>query len=106
MPRSNARSAPQLLTPNEAAELLSVSPRTIANWISADQIPYVTLPSGTHRVPLHALLSSLGGNYDLSKELQAEQAEYRSDAGSRAGVKEPGQKAGADASRPRHRAAV
>jgi excisionase family DNA binding protein len=65
---------PQLLTTAEAAELLKVSPRTILNWIGADTIPYVQLPStgdrNEYRIPLQGLLSSLSGNYDLAGELR------------------------------------
>ena len=84
MPRSSARTGPQLLTPSEVAELLSVSPRTITNWINAGQIPYVTLPGNRHRVPLHALLSSLGGNYDLTQDLRDARERDRSDVEARA----------------------
>ncbi|HET8956266.1 MAG TPA: helix-turn-helix domain-containing protein [Solirubrobacterales bacterium] len=65
---------PQLLTTNEAASLLKVSPRTILNWIHADRIPYVKLPpNGSRsefRIPLQGLLSSLSGTYDLAQELR------------------------------------
>jgi excisionase family DNA binding protein len=84
MPRSSARTGPQLLTPSEVAELLSVSTRTITNWINADRIPYVTLPGNRHRVPLHALLSSLGGNYDLTQDLRDAREHDRSEVEARA----------------------
>jgi excisionase family DNA binding protein len=65
---------PQLLTTTEAAVLLKVSSRTILNWIGADTIPYVQLPSSgdrsEYRIPLQGLLSSLSGNYDLAGELR------------------------------------
>jgi excisionase family DNA binding protein len=71
-PRSN----PQLITTKAAAELLSVSPRTVLNWIRDDAIPFVELPSRgrerhEYRIPLHGLLRSLSGNYDLAAELRA-----------------------------------
>jgi excisionase family DNA binding protein len=60
---------PKLLTLQEAADFLHVSPRTISNWISDDRIPYVRLPGGEaraqYRIPLGALISSLTGTYDL-----------------------------------------
>ena len=84
MPRSTIRSAPQLLSTSEAAQLLSVSSRTITNWINDDLIPYVTLPGGTHRIPQQALLRSLGGNYKLAEEVQVAQEDERSEAESRA----------------------
>ena len=63
---------PQLLTTGEAATLLQVSSRTILNWIGAETIPYVKLPSNggrsEYRIPLQGLLSSLSGNYDLAGE--------------------------------------
>jgi len=65
---------PQLLTTREAATLLQVSSRTILNWISAETIPYVKLPSNggrnEYRIPLQGLLSSLSGNYNLAGELR------------------------------------
>jgi excisionase family DNA binding protein len=72
-PRQPVR-APQLLTVSAAAELLSVSTRTIHNWISQGRIPYLELPGSkaTYRIPLHGLLATLRGNYDLEAELQGE----------------------------------
>jgi excisionase family DNA binding protein len=74
---------PKLLTTGEAAELLKVSSRTILNWISADAIPYVQLPStgdrNEYRIPLQGLLSSLSGNYDLAGELRQLDAAARTD---------------------------
>lgn len=65
---------PKLLTTSEAAELLKVSSRTILNWIRAETIPYLELPStgerSEYRIPLQGLLSSLSGNYDLASELR------------------------------------
>jgi excisionase family DNA binding protein len=65
--------APQLLTVAAAAELLSVSHRTVLNWIKQDAIPYVALPGGgkaSYRIPMHALLGTLRGNYDLAAEIR------------------------------------
>ena len=73
MPRNSALGAPQLLTVAGAAELLNVSTRTVLNWINDDRIPYLELPGGgrpTYRIPMHALLASLRGNYDLSRDLE------------------------------------
>ena len=69
-------STPRLVTTKEAAELLSVSPRTVLNWIQDDAIPYVELPSRggqrrEYRIPLQGLLRSLAGNYDLAGEFTA-----------------------------------
>lgn len=66
---------PQLITTKQAAEMLSVSPRTVLNWIKDDAIPYVELPSAgsrrhEYRIPMHALLRSLSGNYDLASEFR------------------------------------
>jgi excisionase family DNA binding protein len=65
---------PTLLTTKEAADLLKVTSRTIVNWIDSDAIPYVELPSSgparrEFRIPLQGLLNSVGGNYDLGREL-------------------------------------
>src|SRR3954471_10505282 len=69
MPRTNTRNGPQLLTTAEAAELLSVSVRTVQGWIKDQRIPFVQLPSGMYRIPLQALLASLGGTYDLADDV-------------------------------------
>jgi excisionase family DNA binding protein len=64
----------QLITAHEAAELLNVNVRTIHGWIAKGTIPYVTLPSSgtkpSYRIPLHGLLESLSGNYDLAAEVE------------------------------------
>jgi excisionase family DNA binding protein len=65
-----------MLTTAEAAAMLRVSSRTVLNWIESDAIPYVTLPRvgagrREYRIPLHGLLESLSGNYDLGRELRA-----------------------------------
>ena len=60
----------RLITTSEAARLLSVSRRTVNNWIASDLIPYVQLPGGDYRIPLAALLRTLSGTYDLSSELR------------------------------------
>jgi excisionase family DNA binding protein len=65
----------QLLTAPEAAELLRVNVRTIHSWIEKDAIPYVALPAthgarSSYRIPLHGLLGSLKGTYDLKTEVQ------------------------------------
>lgn len=69
------RLRPRLITTKEAAELLHVSQRTIVKWIENDAIPYLRLPQvgkrQEYRIPLAALLRSLGGNYDLAAELRA-----------------------------------
>jgi excisionase family DNA binding protein len=62
---------PQLVTVAEAATLLGVSTPTIRNWIERGQVPYIRLPgsTATYRIPLHGLLSTLSGSYDLAGEL-------------------------------------
>lgn len=69
------RLSPNLITTSEAADLLRVSSRTVLNWIEADAIPYIQLPStGTrrdYRIPVAGLLRSLSGNYDLAADLVA-----------------------------------
>jgi len=63
----------QLLTATQAADLLNVHVRTIHAWIEQGTIPYISLPSQgkkpSYRIPLHGLLNSLSGNYDLAAEL-------------------------------------
>jgi len=41
-----------LLRIYEAAIILQHSPATLRNWMKADQIDYVTFPSGERRIPL------------------------------------------------------
>jgi excisionase family DNA binding protein len=60
----------QLLTTQEVAELLRVSPRTVQNWIKRDQVPFLELPGGEYRLPLAGLLESLKGSFDLGQALR------------------------------------
>lgn len=60
----------QLLTTQEVAELLRVSPRTVQNWIKRDQVPFLELPGGEYRLPLAGLLESLKGTFDLGQALR------------------------------------
>ena len=73
---SSTEAQSRLLTTTEAAEFLRVNRRTVVNWIERGVVPYVELPGrsgGRHRyrIPLEGLLDSLGGNYDLTAELEA-----------------------------------
>jgi excisionase family DNA binding protein len=68
MPQTAA--APRLINVAQAASLLAVSEKTIRRWIDAERIPYLRLPSGGYRIPVGALLASLGGNYVLGDELE------------------------------------
>jgi excisionase family DNA binding protein len=74
MPPTKPTLRAQLLSASEAAELLNVSVRTIHTWIEKDAIPYVELPrtgpKRSYRIPLHGLLSSLSGSYDLTDDLE------------------------------------
>jgi excisionase family DNA binding protein len=63
----------QLLTVRAAAEMLNVTPRTILAWIEKDAIPFIKLPGGdkpSYRIPLHGLVDSLSGNYDLAADVE------------------------------------
>jgi excisionase family DNA binding protein len=64
----------QLITVAEAAQLLSVSTRTVHAWIEKEAIPYIRLPSTggkpSYRIPLRGLLESLSGTYDLAAEIE------------------------------------
>lgn len=62
-------SRPQLLTVAQAADLLSVSDRTVRRWIETGKVPYLKLPSGGYRIPQSSLLASLRGTYDLAGEI-------------------------------------
>src|SRR4051794_11051842 len=72
-------SSARLITPQEAADLLRVSPHTITNWIREGRVPHVELPAGdgqrkTYRLPLGALVQCLSGNYDLLPDIEAANA--------------------------------
>jgi len=69
-------SQPKLLSTTQAADLLSVSRRTILNWIETGKVPYVRLPGGDYRVPLSGLLASLSGTYRLDQEIRALDERY------------------------------
>jgi len=66
----------QLITANEAAELLNVHVRTIHGWIAKGTVPFIELPKSgatskpSYRIPLQGLLNSLSGNYDLASEME------------------------------------
>ncbi len=61
----------QLLTVRQAATMLSVTPRTVHGWIEKESIPFIKLPgSGDYRIPLHGLVDSLSGNYNLAAEIE------------------------------------
>jgi len=68
-------SSARLITPQEAADLLRVSPHTITNWINDGLVPYVELPANgkrkNYRLPLGALIQTLSGNYDLLPHIEA-----------------------------------
>jgi excisionase family DNA binding protein len=61
----------RLISTAEAATMLHVSRRTVTKWINEDRVPYVRLPGGEYRLPLVALLRSLGGTYDLAADLRS-----------------------------------
>ena len=62
----------QLVTPEEAAQLLKVGPHTIHGWIARGRLPYVELPGdarGIYRIPLQGLLLALPTLHKLEREL-------------------------------------
>jgi excisionase family DNA binding protein len=72
----NTATQTRFITTRQAAELVGVEPRTILNWIRADKIPYIELPSSKpkrkdYRIPLRAFVDSLAGTYDMADELRA-----------------------------------
>lgn len=74
----------QLITANQAAELLNVHVRTIHGWIAKGTVPYIELPresrsKPSYRIPLQGLLNSLSGNYDLAAEMEGLLAQEESD---------------------------
>jgi excisionase family DNA binding protein len=67
-----ARNAPTpcLISIDEAAAVLSVSPRTILAWIASEDVPFVETPNGGYKLPLHGLVRSLPRLYDLPREFR------------------------------------
>lgn len=65
----------QLLTVRAAADMLNVTPRTVLGWIEKEAIPFIRLPGGgdktSYRIPLHGLVDSLSGTYDLAADVEA-----------------------------------
>lgn len=53
---------PRLMTPNEVADILKVTPATIRNMIRRGDLPAVQLPGrrGIYRIPAHALSALMG----------------------------------------------
>ncbi len=77
-----SQSSPQeFMTVPQAAEMLSVSPRTVHNWIKEGTVPYIELPGRgerrAYRIPIEGLAESLSGNYDLRAHLAAQTARVR-----------------------------
>lgn len=63
----------QLLTVRAVADMLNVTPRTVLAWIEKDAIPFIRLPGGekpSYRIPLHGLVESLSGTYDLAADVE------------------------------------
>jgi excisionase family DNA binding protein len=48
-PVMTERQMPDMLSPEEAARLLGISPRTLARWAREHRIPAVILPTGHRR---------------------------------------------------------
>jgi excisionase family DNA binding protein len=75
------QSSQEFLSVPQAAELLNVAPRTVHNWIKDGTVPYVELPGRgerrAYRIPLHGLIESLSGNYDVRSHLAAQTARAR-----------------------------
>ena len=71
----------RLVSTADAAKLLSVSQRTVVNWIKADRVRYVELPGGNYRIPLSDLLSALGGTFDMREAVDLMIARQPEDAG-------------------------
>ena len=82
--RSNASlhtgDAAELVTPEQAAELLDVRVDTVKNWISKDVVPYLRTggPREQYLIPLHGMLNVLAGNADIAAGLDALDASVRS----------------------------
>ena len=76
-PSLHTGDAGRLLTVEEAARLLAVSPDTIASWVSNKTIPYIVLPGGErrqYRIPLRGLLATLAGGEDGDERQSLDEA--------------------------------
>jgi hypothetical protein len=67
---------PQLLTPEQAAQLVDERVQVVMDWIANDRIPYVTTPAAPgepeqYRIPLQGFINALSDIYDLDGELEA-----------------------------------
>jgi hypothetical protein len=64
---------PQLLSPEEAAELIAAEREDVYHWIAADKVPFVELPGqrGEYRIPMHGFLQCISELYDLPGALRA-----------------------------------
>jgi DNA-binding transcriptional MerR regulator len=56
---------PTLIRKKELAQLLSVSPRTIDNWVSRRVIPYIQLSSRFNLYDPEAVIEALRKNYQI-----------------------------------------
>jgi excisionase family DNA binding protein len=57
------------LTVGEVATLLTVSRKTVHDWIRLGKIKHFRIPGGKYRIPRAQLLATLEGNYDFAAEL-------------------------------------
>ena len=81
--------APQLIKPQEAADLLNVDIATVRRWIAKDAIPYVKLPGNgkpSYRIPLQGLINSMTANFDLAGIVEEL---YRDEAAEAAAASDP-----------------
>ena len=58
--RRNPRRAVLLVDVPTAAALLDISPSTLYRWISQDDFPYVSLPSGVMKISLQQISNITG----------------------------------------------
>lgn len=56
---------PGLIKKNQLANLLSVSPRTIDNWVANRIIPYIQISPGFNRFDYDAVLAVLRKKYGI-----------------------------------------
>ncbi len=66
-----------LLTPREAADLLGVTPHTLARWARSGLIPSLRLPGGNRRYPRSGLMAALVAHDASSKRLDIADNEGR-----------------------------
>jgi len=57
---------PQLLKKREAARILSISPRTLDDWVSRGIVPYLAISPRLHLFEIGQLRAALSGKFGVN----------------------------------------